>query len=95
MYHCGQCELLTILVLDSGHRGCCDQDGPKAATSLVEFSHLEKWFRAKNHREEREIGSSGNQTDSLGSKISAEWTVYLLCSILLSLFNYVTAVLKD
>lgn len=71
MCHCGQCELLAILVMDSGHRGCCEQDAPKAAMSLIEFSHVEKRFRAKNHGKEREIEHSESQTDSLGSKISA------------------------
>lgn len=71
MYHCGQCELLTILVLDLGHIGCCEQDTPKSAMPLVEFSHLEKGFRAKNHKKEREIESLENQADSLDSKISA------------------------
>lgn len=54
--------------MDSGHRGCCEQDAPKAAMSLIEFSHVEKRFRAKNHGKEREIEHSESQTDSLGSK---------------------------
>lgn len=71
MYHCGQCELLTILVLDSGHRGCCEQDAQKAATSLAGFSHSEKGFGVKIYGKEKEIESSENEVDSLGPKISA------------------------